>query len=88
MEGRRPTLSLEQVMAGILAMLVAEREDRLATLTGKTLASPKRTELILADSGLSVQQIAGLLGKKPNTVTKTISRARSRDETNDKASDG
>jgi DNA-directed RNA polymerase specialized sigma24 family protein len=78
-ENRGPaTLSPEQVMAGILAMLVAEREDRLASLDGKGKFEPKKTELILSEAGLSAQQIAGFLGKKPNTVLKTLSRARAR----------
>jgi DNA-directed RNA polymerase specialized sigma24 family protein len=70
-------LSVEQVMAGILAMLVAEREDRLATLS-KEKVELRKTELILSDAGLSANQIAGVLGKKPNTVVKTLSRARVR----------
>ena len=80
-------LAVEQVMAGILAMLIAEREDRLAALGGNGSKDPKRTELILSDAGLSIQQIAGLLGKKSNTVAKTLSRVRDRD-TNGGAADG
>ena len=73
-------LSVEQVMAGILAMLVAEREDRLAALSrGKV--EPRKTELVLSDAGLSAYQIAGVLGKKPNTVIKTLSRARAKGDT-------
>lgn len=59
-------------------MLVAEREDRLMAMDGRVRAEPKRTEIILSDAGLSVQQIAGFLGKKANTVQKTLSRTRDR----------
>jgi DNA-directed RNA polymerase specialized sigma24 family protein len=71
------SLSPEQVMAGILAMLAADREDRLAS-AAKAKVEPRKTEIILSDAGLNAYQIASILGKKPNTVLKTISRARAK----------
>jgi DNA-binding CsgD family transcriptional regulator len=58
-------LTLEQSMAGILALLAAAREDD---------KNSRKTEVILADAGLSPGQIAMILGKKSNTVSKTIER--------------
>lgn len=78
--------SIEQLMAGVLAMLVADREDRLAARDGRSIES-RRTELILAGAGFTYQQIGALLDKKPDTVKKAISRARSKStqNTNDNA---
>jgi DNA-binding CsgD family transcriptional regulator len=59
-------LTLEQSMAGILALLAAAREE--------DSENSRKTEVILADAGLSVGQIALILGKKSNTVSKTIAR--------------
>jgi DNA-directed RNA polymerase specialized sigma24 family protein len=86
-ESRTP-LAQDQVMVGILAMLIADREDRLAAIAAKgSNIVPKRTELVLADAGLSAQQIAGLLGKKPNSVAKAISRAKNRVDSDNGATD-
>ncbi|MEO6701020.1 MAG: hypothetical protein ABI140_14785 [Jatrophihabitantaceae bacterium] len=75
------SIPLDKVMSAILGVLVAEREDRLASLDGKNGIEPKKTELILANSGLSVHQIGELLDKKPDTVQKTITRARAKSTT-------
>jgi DNA-directed RNA polymerase specialized sigma24 family protein len=58
-------LTLEQSMAGILALLAAARDED---------ENSRKTEVILADAGLSAGQIALILGKKSNTVSKTIAR--------------
>lgn len=62
-------LTLEQSMAGILALLAAAREDD---------ENSRKTEVILADAGLNPGQIALILGKKSNTVSKTIARYKKR----------
>jgi DNA-directed RNA polymerase specialized sigma24 family protein len=67
-------LSLEKAMAGALAMLAAARDDE-ATPNRKP-EERRKTEVILADAGIAVVQIAQILGKKPNTVSKIITRAR------------
>lgn len=64
-------LTLEQSMAGILALLAAAREEG---------ESSRKTEVILADAGLTVSQIALILGKKSNTVSKTIARSKKGNE--------
>jgi len=70
-------LSSELVMAGVLALLAAEREDRLAQ-KDRPSAEPRKTEVVLSDVGLTAAQIGRILAKKPNSVAKTISRARAR----------
>jgi DNA-directed RNA polymerase specialized sigma24 family protein len=60
-------------MVGILAILIAEREDRLAKTD-----DPRRTEVVLADAGLSLSEIAMLTGRKYESVKTTIRRARDR----------
>lgn len=67
-------LSLEQAMAGVLAMLAAARDDEAAP--NRKPEERRKTEVILADAGIAVVQIAQILGKKPNTVSKIIARAR------------
>ena len=54
----------------MLALQAAERDERLGN------AEPRRTEVILADAGLSTGAIATVTGKKPDTVRKSIERAR------------
>jgi hypothetical protein len=66
-----PALSIEQSMGGVLALLVAEREERLNDGT-----EPQKTEAILAAAGVLPTQIAHLTGKKPDAVRKTIQRSR------------
>jgi hypothetical protein len=58
-------------MAGVLALLVDEREHR--TKEDKTAA---RTEVLLANAGVPVEDIVALTGKKPDAIRKAIQRAR------------
>ena len=62
-------------MAGILALLAAEREDRLS---GTPTDKQRRTELVLADAGLTAFEIGRVLNKNPGTVAKAVSRARAK----------
>ncbi len=57
-------------LRGLLALQATERDERLGN------ADARRTEVILADAGLSTGAIATLTGKKPDTVRKSIERAR------------
>lgn len=76
-------LTLEQAMGGILALLAAEREERINS--DKTVTKNlRKTEVVLAESGMTPAQIAGLLGKKSNSVAKTIQRARTKESREDK----
>ena len=74
-------LSLEQAMHGILALLAAEREERVSY--DKSSVDPRKTELVLADSGMTLTQIASILGKKNKLVSQTIIRARNKDSKGD-----
>ena len=74
------TLPLEQAMSGILALLAAEREERV-NLDKDLAKEPRKTEVILADSGMSPTQIATVLAKKGKLVSQTIIRARKKEQT-------
>lgn len=71
---QQPAIQLDSatVMAGVLALLIAEREDRLAGEDDK----PVKTEVVLANAGLSAPEIAQLIGKTDDAVRKTIQRGR------------
>jgi len=58
-------------MAGILALLIDEREDR--TRISKDAA---KTEVLLAQAGLSIEDIAAATGKKYDTVRMAITRGK------------
>jgi DNA-directed RNA polymerase specialized sigma24 family protein len=64
-------LSTNEILLAILALLVDSREQILADKSDQV-----KTELILANAGLSYGTIARLLGKKPDAVRMMISRAR------------
>jgi DNA-directed RNA polymerase specialized sigma24 family protein len=65
-------VSSEAATVGILALLVDEREERIA---GNKDAG--KTEIVLAKAGLAAPEIASLMGKKPDAVRKTLQRGRS-----------
>lgn len=58
----------ERILIGILALLAADRDERVEGST------PRRTELILADAGFSPREIAQLLGKEHEAVRSTVRR--------------
>ncbi len=64
-------ISAEAAMAGILALLVEARERAVA---GDKDAA--KTEIILANAGMPIGDIAAVTGKKYNAVGMTISRAK------------
>jgi DNA-directed RNA polymerase specialized sigma24 family protein len=68
------TLDQEKVLAGVLALLVAEREERLNGIDGKK--QPVKTEVLLAGAGLTAPEIAQLMGKNLEAVRKAIQRGR------------
>ena len=63
----------ESAMAGVLALLIDEREQRTQ---GDREAA--KTEVLLANAGLSVEDIVALTRKKPDAIRKSIQRARAR----------
>lgn len=67
----RTGISLESAMAGILALLIDEREDR--TRNSKDAA---KTEVLLSRAGLSIDDIAAVTGKKYDTVRMAITRGK------------
>lgn len=57
-------------LAALVALLADQREH------DKERVMHRKTELLLADAGLTPSQIASLLGKKTDAVRKAVSRAR------------
>lgn len=64
-------VGLERVMLAVLALLADEREARIA---GDKDA--RKTEILLADAGFSIGEIATLLGRKYEAVKATLRRGR------------
>lgn len=64
-------LPLDTSLSGILALLADDRQQRV-----EGDASARKTEVLLADAGLSAEQIAPLLGKSSGAIAKSIQRAR------------
>lgn len=64
---------LEGVMRAVLALLADEREARIANDR-----EARRTEVLLADAGFSIGEIASLLGKNYETVKSTLRRGRAK----------
>jgi DNA-directed RNA polymerase specialized sigma24 family protein len=61
----------DDLLRAIVALLADERDRRV-----QDDASARKTEVLLADAGLSYQLIAQLIGKQPDAVRKAISRAK------------
>jgi DNA-directed RNA polymerase specialized sigma24 family protein len=73
-DGASAPIDQEKALAGILALLVAEREERLNGVDEARKAA--KTELLLAGAGLGAPDIAQLVGKNVEAVRKTIQRGR------------
>lgn len=58
-------------MAGILALLIEEREERT-----KGDKNAEKIEVLLSKAGLSNEDIAAVTGKQPDAVRMTIARAK------------
>jgi len=65
-------ISLDSAMAGILALLVDERERLLAGDKDSV-----KTEVLLSRSGMSIDDIARVTGKKYDAVRMAIRRGSS-----------
>jgi hypothetical protein len=70
-EGR--VVSSEAALAGILALLVEEREERT-----KGDKNAEKIEVMLSNAGLSNENIAAVTGKQPDAVRMTLARAKSK----------
>ncbi len=64
-------ISTETAIAGVLALLVDDREHR-----AKENKSDAKTEVLLANAGVSIEDIVVLTGKKPDAIRKAVQRAR------------
>lgn len=62
---------VQDLLKALIALLADERESRV-----QDDSSSRKTEILLADAGLSSSLIAQLIGKQPDAVRKAISRAR------------
>jgi len=67
-----PSIEADKALAGVLALLVAEREER-----NGSKGEPRKTELILAGVGLSIGDIANATGKSYDAVKQTLRRGKS-----------
>jgi DNA-directed RNA polymerase specialized sigma24 family protein len=65
---------LDKTAAAVLAILVAEREERLNGPDEKN--KPAKTEVLLANAGLSANEVAQIMGKNLEAVRKAIQRGR------------
>lgn len=64
-------LTTEQLLNGILAMLIVEREER-----GLDPNDRRKTEVVLGAAGIPPTEIARFLNKNVDAVRKTLQRAR------------
>lgn len=69
-ENNARQLSVEQLLAAMVALQVADRDERL------TGAAARRTELVLTDAGLGLSDVARLTGRPYDTVKTAVRRAR------------
>ncbi len=67
----RSGISLESSMSGILALLIDEREERT-----RDRKDAVKTEVVLAQAGVSIEEIAALTGKKYDAVRMAIARGK------------
>jgi DNA-directed RNA polymerase specialized sigma24 family protein len=69
----RHQISAAAALAGILALLADEREERI-----KNEREATKTEVLLAEAGLSLEDIAAITGKNYDAVRMAIARSRRR----------
>jgi DNA-directed RNA polymerase specialized sigma24 family protein len=61
----------DRILLAILRLAIADREER-----AKPDLVKRRVEVLLDEAGLSYQEIATLVGKKPDAVRMLISRSK------------
>ncbi|MEA2639646.1 MAG: hypothetical protein QOF51_1040 [Chloroflexota bacterium] len=69
----RHEMSVEKAMAGILALMVEEREQRV-----EGDKDAVKIEVLLARAGLSNEDIAAVTGKNPNAIRVALHRAKAK----------
>jgi DNA-directed RNA polymerase specialized sigma24 family protein len=62
------TLDESRIMLGVLALLAADRDERVEELPSR------RSELVLADAGFTAQEIAKLTGRNYEAVRSSLRR--------------
>ena len=78
-----PPLSVETLLKALLTLQIDNREQQIRHDDARL-----RTELLLADSGLSYQDIAALMNKKPDAVRMMVTRRRTAPKTKKAPDDG
>jgi tRNA(His) 5'-end guanylyltransferase len=78
--GEKRVISPEAAMAGILALLVEEREERL-----KGDKNAEKVEVLLSKAGLSNEDIAAATGKQADAVRMAIARTKAKPKKRAKA---
>ncbi len=66
-------MTVEKAMAGILALMVEERERRVDGDKGAV-----KIEALLARAGLSHEDMAAVTGKNPNAIRVALHRAKAK----------
>ncbi len=69
-EGPKAEIAVEELLLASVVLQLADREERV------TGAAPVRSEVLLAEAGLTLTTIAALTGKNYETVKATVRRAR------------
>jgi DNA-directed RNA polymerase specialized sigma24 family protein len=69
-DGTRTEITVEELLLAGVVLQTADREERL------TGVAPRRSEVLLAEAGLSLPAIAQLTGKKYEAVKTAVRRAR------------
>ena len=69
----RHDITVDKAMAGILALMVEEREHRVDGANDAV-----KIEVLLARAGLSNEDIAAVTGKSPNAIRVALNRAKAK----------
>jgi DNA-directed RNA polymerase specialized sigma24 family protein len=64
---------IEHLFTALLALIIADREERSED------TPHRKTEVVLADAGLGLSDIAALTGRKYESVKSTLRRSKSRE---------
>ena len=70
---QEPPNRQERLLAALVALLAAERDERLDHRIDE-----RRSEVVLADAGMSIAEIAQVLGRSPEAVKSAVRRQRSK----------
>jgi hypothetical protein len=68
LESDGAALDASRVLLGVLALIAADRDERIEGTT------PRRSELVLADAGFTAREIAKLTGRDYEAVRSSLRR--------------